>query len=277
MTDPLAVAVAIAGVPGVEPATARYRSLGARFTHTTWLVETPERRLVLRLDTPNVRTLGLDRRLEAAVLRRAGEAGLAPPLVHADPDAGLLVYEYLPGRSWTPGDLDHTANLEALAALLRQVHALPRAGITLDTAAAAERYLAVLEPHPELREPARRCRDVVASVAPPADPVCCHNDVVAANVLATPALKLIDWEYAADNDPYFDLANLVACQDLDDRRADALLAAYAASTGGEARERFEDQRRVADHLQWLWLAVRQTIVPDRATAERLRKLADRLR
>lgn len=276
MSDPLAAAAALARIPGLETAKARYRHLGGGLTSSLWLVEADDRKLVLRLDTPHTRTLGLDRRTELAVLRTAAAAGIAPEIVHADPDAGVLVYTFLRGRSWTAGDLASRANLEALAALLSQVHALPRSGIPFDALGAAERYLELLQGHEALREFARRCRDVVAQVPAPAQPVCCHNDVVAGNIVATPALKLIDWEYAADNDAYFDLACLAAYHDLDERQAEALLGAYAGAAAGEARERFALQRRLFDPLQWLWLAVRQILMPHEQTRERLRHLAARI-
>jgi thiamine kinase len=277
VTNPLTAAAAVARIPGVEPAKARYRALGGGLTSSLWLVEAEDRRLVLRLDTPHAQGLGLDRRTELVVLREAGRAGLAPEVVCAEPEAGLLVYEYVRGRSWTEGDLASRANLEALADLLRRVHALPRAGVTFDARAAAERYVEILEPHAEFRVLARRCRDIVAGLPPPADPVCCHNDVVAQNVIASPGSKLIDWEYACDNDPLFDLASLIAYHDLDASQADAFLGAYAGSAAGEQRERLDLQLRLFDALQWPWLAIRETVLPGAAQRRRLEELAARLR
>lgn len=275
MTDSLAAAAAIARIPGVEPAKTRYRLLSAGFTNTLWLVEAEQRRLVLRIDTAYAGALGLDRGTERAVLEQAAAAGIAPRVVHAEP-GGVLVCEYLPGRSWDAGDLARADNLEALAALLRRVHALPPSGVPFDAQCAAERYLGLLRPHEEFHVLARRCRDVVASVPLPAQSVCCHNDVVAKNVIATPALMLIDWEYTCDNDPYFDLASLVGYHDLAEPQVQAFVAAYAGSNRAESRQRLELQLRLFDALQWLWLAVRQTIAPSAATAERLRNLACRV-
>ncbi|HZD52718.1 MAG TPA: choline/ethanolamine kinase family protein [Woeseiaceae bacterium] len=276
MTDLFSAAAAIARIPGVEPAKARFAELGGGFSHRLWLVEAEERKLVLRLDTPHVETLGLDRRTELTVLRRASEAGLASNVVFADPDAGMLVYEYLPGRSWTAEDLADKRKLEALAALLRRAHALPRAGVDFDAAGAAERYVRILHGDGGFREPARRCRDVVTAIPPPENRRCCHNDVVAENVLEIPELVMLDWEYACDNEPLFDLACLIAYHDLDETRAGVLLSAYAGSDAGEPRERLERQIRLFDALQWLWLAVRQTVMPNDATRDRLRRLAGRI-
>jgi thiamine kinase len=276
VTDALAAAAAIARIPGVEPARARYRLLSANFTNTLWLVETGERRLVLRLDTRHARALGLDRGTERTVLRQASAAGIAPRILHADPDGGVLVYEYLPGRSLRAENLARAENLEALAALLRRVHALPLSGVPFDAQGAAENYHALLQSHEEFRAVARHCRNVVASVAPPGERVCCHNDVVAGNVIATPALTLIDWEYACDNDPWFDLASLIGYHDLDEWQVDTFVGAYSGSSSGESRERLDVQLRLFDALQWMWLAVRQIALPEHAQQVRLAQLARRV-
>jgi thiamine kinase-like enzyme len=237
-------------------------------------VETEDRRLVMRLDGPQAKAIGMDRRAEAAVLRSAAGQGVAPEVVFADPDAGILVHEYLPGRCWTRADLESDANLEALAELLRKVHALPRSHVPFDAAGAAARYLELIRGNEELSNFGQRCRTIVESVPAPADAACCHNDVVAANVIATPALRLIDWEYARDNDPLFDLASVIGYHDLDAGHQGTLLGAYAGDLA--LRERLEEQLRLFDALQWLWLAVRESVATGDGQGVRLNELASRI-
>lgn len=274
MTDPLSAAAAIARIPGIEPAKARYRALGGGLGNRSWLVETDDRRLVLRLDGPLSRALGLDRQVELAVLERAAEQGIAPDVVYADTGAGILVYEYLPGRCWTREDLEDEANLEALAAVFRRVHALPLCSVPFDAAGAAARYLALIRGDAALSAIGERCRTVIESIPAPAEVTCCHNDVVAANVVAIPALRLLDWEYACDNEPLFDLASVIGYHDLDARQQGMLLRAYAGDLA--LRERLEQQLRLFDALQWLWLAVRQVLLPCAAQRVRLEALAHRI-
>jgi aminoglycoside phosphotransferase (APT) family kinase protein len=59
-------------------------------------------------------------------------------------------------------------------------------------------------------------------------PAICHNDLLAENILDTGAgkLLLIDWEYVAIGDPWFDLAVIVAHHGLPREAAAHLLAAY---------------------------------------------------
>ncbi len=274
MTDPVCAAAAIARIPGVEPAKARYRPLGGGRSNRSWLVETEDRKLVLRLDGPQARAFGLDRHTELAILERASGQGIAPEVVYADPGAGILVYEYLPGRCWTRADLASDTNLEALAALFRRVHALPHSGVLFDAAGAAARYLERIRGDESLFAIGQRCRDIVASAPAPTGTACCHNDVVAANVIATPALRLLDWEYACDNEPLFDLASLIGYHDLEAAQQGTLLRAYAGDLA--LRERLAEQLRLFDALQWLWLAARQVAMPGATQRVRLEELARRI-
>lgn len=274
MTDPLSAAAAIARIPGIEPAKARYRPLGGGRSNRSWLVETEDRKLVLRLDGPQARALGLDRHTELAILERASDQGISPEVVYADAAAGILVYEYLPGRCWTRADLESDANLEALAALFRRVHALPRSSVRFDAAGAAARYAELIRGDAALSRVALRCREIVESIPAPTGIVCCHNDVVAANVVATPALRLLDWEYACDNEPLFDLASVIGYHDLAPGKKGTLLRAYAGDLA--LREQLEEQLRLFDALQWLWLAVRQAAMPHAAQRVRLEELACRI-
>ena len=105
---------------------------------------------------------------------------------------------------------------------------------------------------------------------------CCHNDIIARNVIDDGSLKLIDWEYARDNDPLFDVACAIGYHDLDKRRADVLFEAYTGGSSNEERERLGEQQRTYDALHWLWFAARQLVLPDPEQARRLEALQQRV-
>lgn len=255
---------------------ATYRELQRGLTNFSYLVEVEGRPHVLRLDTAHAARIGLDRRLGSEIQRRAAAAGLAPRILAAEPDEGWLLYEYLEGRVLQAGDLADPATLEAIAKLLRAVHGLPASGHVLPVADAAARYAAIVQPDPDLSAFARRCVDVVSAAPPPATTACCHNDVVAANIVSNSRLRLIDWEYACDNDPLFDLASVAGFHDLDQRAVETLLAAYAGTGDGEMRERLAAQRRLFDALQWLWLAAQRLLAPRDGQLARLATLKARI-
>jgi thiamine kinase len=270
------VAKVLAGIGRRLDVSGTYREIQAGLTNRSYLVDVEGRPHVLRLDTRHAARMGLDRGLEFEIQRRAAARGIAPPILAAEPDEGWLLYEYLEGRVLTPVDLADQAKIEAIAELLRTVHDLPASGRILSVVDAAARYLAIVRPDSGLSDFARRCVGLVAAAPPPVTVRCCHNDIVAANIVANGRLRLIDWEYACDNDPLFDLASLIGYHDLDERTIAELLAAYAGRGDGEMRERLSVQRRLFDALQWLWLAARQEIAPSDSQLDRLEALKKRI-
>lgn len=255
MSHLLQVADVLERIPGWDARDASWREIAGGLTNRSWLVTAGDRRYVLRLDAGPAKALGLDRHTELAVHRNAAAAGLAPPIVHADPDAGVLVYEYLPGAVWDSAALADPAGMEALGALLRAVHALPRSGVSFDAPAIAHRYRAALDAGSARRVDADACVRAVERAPRRTDYACCHNDIVASNIVGAESLKLLDWEYACDNDPFYDLAALVGYHRLDRATTDALLAAWTGRPAGESRDRLDARLAEYAALERLWFAV----------------------
>jgi thiamine kinase len=276
MSALLSVRDAIALVPCLEAGKVSVVELKGGLTNRAYRVSSGDDDFVLRLDAKHTPYFTLDRVSELAILRAASSAGIAPELVYSDADRGILLYRYLPGKVWFAGHLQDPGNFDALCELLRRVHALPLSGSRFDPADVAKRYTGNLESRQGLHAFAVHCADVISSV-PPSDAVAvCHNDVVAQNIISTPALKLLDWEYACDNDPLFDLASLVGYHNLDERLALALLDSYAGGADAALRDRLAAQVRLYDAIQWLWLTNRHRLSPNAQQAARLEVLQQRI-
>lgn len=263
----------IADLPGFRPADVVVEAELPGLTNRSFRLRRGDETFVLRLPAEHTAALGIDRDLEIEAGRRAFRAGMGAEPVYADTDRGILLTRYVAGQRLTAADLNRRATLENLAALLRRVHAIEPLGRAFDAAAAARRYAAQLPADAGLERAARRAVDVIDSIDPGAGGVFCHNDVVAHNVVDAGTLRLLDWEYAADNDPLFDVAVPVSYHELAAAPADALLVAYLGSADAAARERLQDLVRLHDALHWLWLALRQSIQPDERQASRLERLA----
>lgn len=238
----------LAAIPGWQHA--RYRELQGGLTNRSLLVESAGARAVLKIDSaPRSRPYN-SRDEEARVQSTAAGIGIAARVLFADDT--VFMSEYQDGSVWTRESLDDENNLIALAAVLRRVHSLPLTGRTYDALAAARLYGEHIDDaDPEI---VKRCISVVESMPVPHNLCCCHNDLVAQNIIATPELKLLDWEYACDNDPFFDLATVVAHHELNTTKADLLLEAYFDGDGQRWREQLIRQERLYDALHWLWLA-----------------------
>ena len=152
--------------------------------------------------------------------------------------------------------------------MLRRVHALSPAGREFGALSAAKRYGSAIEFDDSF---VAHCGGVIEAVGPPRRRRLCHNDLVAGTILATPAIRLLDWEYACDNEPLFDLATVVEHHELDNSQAALLLDAYFDGDGERHLNALREQQRLYRALLWLWLAAR----PE-TTEQELRHAAMRL-
>lgn len=268
---------ALQQVPGWDPEAATVEELKGGLTNRTYFVTEGDRRCVLRLDSQQSSMFQFDRSAELAILNAAHAAGIAPAVIYANPESSILVSEYLEGRTWEEADLADGAQLEALASLLRQVHEIRIEGQAIDIAEVARTYESYLERRPGLHAFAARCVEIVESIPGRVDVTCCHNDIVAGNVIENDTLKLIDWEFACKHDRFFDLASAIGFHNLGARQSAALLDAYTGGADSESRERLSEQVRIYDAVQWLWLATRQLVFPGGWQARRLEELQQRIR
>jgi len=268
---------ALAQVPGWDPEEADIEELKGGLSNHTYHVRHGGQECVMRLDSERSRMFQFDRSCELGILEEAAKAGLAPNIVFADADGGILVTEYIPGRVWAEPDLQSAERLELLGKLLRKVHALPKCGLRVDMSHIGETYRKYLEKRQGLHAFATICVDVIRSIPRQAGSVCCHNDIVAANIVGASELKLIDWEFSCDNDPMFDLASAIGFHNLNGQQSDVLLDAYSGGSDSAQRERLDEQLRMYDAIQWLWLATRHLHFPKRWQAQRLEELQQRIR
>lgn len=255
----------VADLPDWRGAT--WVELAGGLTNRSWLLEKDGRKAVLKIDD-EPRSAPYNTRLaEAAVQTAAAQAGLANAVLLSDGQVYLT--EYIDGVTWNPGHVDQDGKIEQLASALRRLHALPRSGRSFDALGAAKQYVLSIE-NPD-KEVISVCLDVIRKTRLPNYLCCCHNDLVAENIIVTPKLKFLDWEFACDNDPMFDLATLVEHHEISDAAAQKLLDAYFEGAGERWRTKLAEQQRLYLALHWLWLASR----PD-SSDKALRRLAERL-
>ncbi len=240
----------LSNIPGWEGA--HSRKLAGGLTNQTYLVEQEGRRAVLKIDS-SARTMPYNtREAEARIQTVAAENQLAGKVLFAD--SKVYLAEYLEGCVWTRAKLNDENNLVKLANALRELHALPLTGRTFDAKTAVHVYMKKIDGVGTSK--IRRCLDIIESMPTPQNPCCCHNDLVVENIIATPDLRFIDWEYACDNDLLFDLATIVAHHELSAQQAGVLMDAYFGGRGAQWREQLEMHVSLYNALNYLWLAAR---------------------
>lgn len=235
-----------------EWAGATVSQLPGGLTNRTWVVELGERRAVLKIDDKPREAPFNSRRTEAHIQAAAAEQGLANPVILATDT--VYMTEYVDGVVWSLNCLEDNANLDNLAAGLKKLHSLPLTGRTFDPLGAAREYSRLIDPAEAVK--VSECLHKVEAGPRPPNLCCCHNDLVVANILNVPEIRFLDWEYACDNDPFFDLATIVAHHNLTAEQSDHLLDSYFDGDGARWREQLARQADVYEALLWLWGAAR---------------------
>jgi len=236
-------------------------------TNRAWLLEKDGCKAVLKIDDEPRRAPFNDRLAEAEVQTAAAQVGLASPVIFADRQVYLT--EYVEGAAWDPADIDKESRIEQLASALRRLHSLPQTGRSFDARGAAKLYVQDIE-NPD-KDLIAICLKTIKKVRLPNYLCFCHNDLVAENIIAAPDLKFLDWEYACDNNPLFDLATIVEHHELSEAHARALLDAYFDGSGESWYERLVEQQQLYLALLFLWLASR----PD-SSNKAIKRLGERV-
>jgi thiamine kinase-like enzyme len=243
--------------------------LDGGLSNHTWRVDRDGRSAVLKIDDRPRSEPYNSRRREAEIQARACEAGLANRVLYCDDT--VYMTEYVEGTVWSLECLEDGTSLERLAIALRKLHSLPLTGRVFDAQGAARNYARHAGNASE--RDVRACLQRIAAAPRPANLCCCHNDLVVENIINTPDTRFLDWEYACDNDPFFDLATIIEHHRLDDELALQLLDAYFDGTGERWLPQLEAQRSLYAVLYWLWLAARPDSSGDEleAAIERLHR------
>ena len=267
MTTEERLAAAIATVPELHGA--RHVERLGGITNVNFKVESPEGAFVVRIDAADEALLEIDRTSELANCQAASAAGVGAPVVAWLPALGVLVTGFLEGRLLTPEDLRRGDRLPELAALLRRLHSSCRFSGGIDMfdrqrhyeAAALARGIELPEGYQSFHRHLRQIQRAFA--AHPVRPVACHNDLVAENLIDTPAgLRLVDYEYSGANDPYSDLGDAWAESHLWLDQLEELVGHYHGTPEPSLVARARLWALVSKYGWTLWALLRAHMAPD---------------
>ena len=237
--------------------------LGGGITNVNFVVQDADRRAVVRIgdDIPVHQIMRFN---ELAASRAAFAAGISPAVLHHEP--GVLVLDFITGRTMTADDLRNDALLDQALGLVSRAHReMPRFlrgpalifwvfQVIRDYAATLtegqSRHLPQLS---GLLEQAARLEAAVGQI----DLVFGHNDLLPANFLHDGArMWLIDWDYAGFNSPLFDLGGLAANNGLSGAQEARMLETYfdRPADGGLWR-RYRAMKAAAALREALWSMV----------------------
>jgi thiamine kinase-like enzyme len=171
--------------------------------------------VIARIATDDSALLAIDRDAEHANSLAAARTGVAPEVACRSVEAGVLVVNWVQGRTCSVTDVRDDANLPRLAAACRLLHAGPKFAGSFDMFALQRRYLEIVAKHGFRLPPGYL--DLLPAFASirqalavhPAPTVPCHNDLLAENLIDDGSrLWMIDFEYSGNNEACFELGNL---------------------------------------------------------------------
>jgi thiamine kinase-like enzyme len=204
------------------------------------------RTVVARLSSGKSDLLAIDRSAECHNAKAAAQAGVGPRVLACEPAEGVAIVEWINARTFEPADLDDSTQLARVAATCARLHHGPRFANDFDMFAIQRGYLAVVTQR-RFRLPARylsflpQVEVIRAALEAGAEgTVPCHNDLLAANIMDDgDQIWFIDYEYAGNNDPCFELGNIWSESNLDLGRLEELVGGYygCASSAKLARAR----------------------------------------
>jgi len=199
---------------------------------------------------------------EWQITKLISKAGIGPKVIHYSPLNNILVTDFIETKK--PVDLRNPATVKNFCRLISSLHRLQ------------ETFPTEYEPIDVLKEDVERA--VSAGINFPLElqqvllpkiesfytyskKVPAHLDLHAGNILDQgEQLFLIDWEYAAMSDPFFDLATLASAENLSDHEMQTLLECYLERNPINEEINYFYKMRILADLRWaVWCYIQAKI------------------
>ena len=240
--------------------------LGGGITNRNFLVELAEGppRYVLRIGGKDTALLGIDRYHEFEASRVADGLGVGPEVVAFLEPEGYLVTRYIEGRVLDADEVCRPETLRAIARTLRHIHEGPSIPGRFDAFRVVEAYSSTAAAR-GVRPPGGYAEALEVAHAIEAKrgsqlPRPCHNDLLTANLVHDgERVRIVDWEYAAMGDRFFDLANLAANHGFGAAEERVLLDEYFGEVRAADLAALRLMRFMSDFREAMWGVVQQGV------------------
>jgi thiamine kinase-like enzyme len=230
-------------------------------TNRNFRIDSPLGRHVLRIPGAGTSEY-INRKNEAHAARAAAKVGVNAEVVHFDEASGVMLCRFIDGgRTMNVERFKDLGSVKRSAVALKQVH--DRAAPFLnrfELFQMIDEYLDILakkdallpDGYHDVKREAEAVRAALSVRALPIKP--CHCDPLAENFLDTgKQVYVIDWEYAGNNDPMWDLGDVSVEAAFNPDQDEALLEAYFNGKAPNAeRGRMVLYKAMCDLLWTLW-------------------------
>lgn len=250
----------IPALKGLSAADIKSDRLGG-LTNRNYRLETPKGKFVLRIPGAGTSEY-ISRKNEAHAARVTSDIGVNAPLVYFDEIDGIQLCGFIEGGVTLNADrFKDLGSVKRSAQSLRKVHDCGRSFLNrFELFQMIDEYLDILakknaplpDGYHDVKKEAEAVRKALNARALPNAP--CHCDPLAENFLDTGSrVYVIDWEYAGNNDPMWDLGDVSVEAAFGPEQDEALLEAYFGGKIPTAdRGRMVLYKAMCDLLWTLW-------------------------
>ena len=219
-------------IPALAGRPRQLEELSGGLTNRNVKVTTPDGVYVARCTDTTSNFLGIDRDAELYNTSAAERAGVGAPVIDYRPDLGIMLLGYLNGKTLCNEDFQRPGVVAKVAAGCRTLHSGPRFRGRFDMFERQPRYLKTVRDNGfkiplDYLDHADTFARIETALATDQTTVPCNNDLLAGNFIEdAERVWIIDYEYAGNNDPCFELGNIWSECGLSTDQLDELVTTY---------------------------------------------------
>jgi thiamine kinase-like enzyme len=232
-------------------------AISGGITNRNFKLETENGAFMLRVAGERTELLGINRAHEFACAQIAFQIGVgAEPIVFLEPHLAILTR--FVGAAQTLDAINAQNHLERIVGLLRSYHNAPKFPSSFNPFQTVRNYhslalkYGVKFPN-DLDLIFTQLTRIETALQPHARECPCHNDLLPANLLFNgTSLFIVDWEYAGNGNPFFDLGNLAVNLELNPAQCQHLLELYFGNSSPELLAQLHLMRLTSDLREAFW-------------------------
>jgi len=263
---PIGIEQVVQAVPAWDGRTVEVERLTGGLTNLNYAVTVDGKRMFVRVPGSDTSVLAADRANELHNTMAASETGIGARVLYSLPEHGVLVLEWIDGRTMSNDAFAEDGLPSRVATSLRRLHAGRPFLHDFDMFRLTERYLGVVDqraiPIPAgYREQMERIPEIEAALrVRPLPVVPCHNDLLAENYLDDGKdLRIVDYEYSGNGDPTFELGNTCQEMQFSDPQISEVCVAYFGGAMPNMIARMKLNMIMSDVGWGLWAAIQARI------------------